>query len=126
MLDFLDRVPFPHLADLGVRIGEMVRIGEEFVRHHRGIVLQRHGDPQLGDRGLVFRQVEQFGGAPVDHLHVVACVGGEPVERDMLARVVDFLLHEGADFGGQFVVGALAEGFHRFDEEGLPARESAR
>src|SRR3546814_12580259 len=44
VLDFLDRMPAPHAVYFRVRPGEMARVDQEFVRHHGGEVLKRHGD----------------------------------------------------------------------------------
>src|SRR3546814_14504642 len=39
VLDFLDRMPAPHAAYLGIGLGEMTGVDEKFVLHHRGEVL---------------------------------------------------------------------------------------
>ena len=126
MLDFLRRMPAPHVADLGVGILEMRRIREEFGRHHGSVMLERHGHREIGDGRAILGQRQQFGHAGVDRLDVIAGIFGEPVEGDMLARVVDFLLYESADLGIELGRCAFAMGLDRFDEERLAAREGGR
>ena len=89
-------------------------------------MFQRHGDREIGDGRAVLGQREHFGHARVDRLDVVAGVLGKTVEGYVFARVVDFLPHECADFRIELGVRPFAMRFHRFDEEGLAAREGGR
>ena len=123
VLDLFDRMPFPHPPHLGIGGAEMVGVGEEFMRHHRGVVFQRHGRGEVDDDRAALGQLEHFGDAAIDCLDIVPMRFGEPVERDVFARVVHFLPHESADFLGQLGIGAIAVRLYRFDEIGLAARE---
>ncbi len=126
VLDLLDRVPTPHGAHFGIGILEVTGVGEEFMRHHRGVMLERHGHQQVGDRRTALGQRQQLLDALVDLGDVVAGILGEPVEGHMLAGMVDFLADEGADLALELGIGAGAVGLDCFDEKGLAAREGRR
>ena len=85
----------------------MLGVLEKFRRDHGGEMFERHGDGQIGDRRAALGEGEQFLDALVDRLDVVAMVFGQAVEGNVFARVIDFLLHEGADCR-QLGIGAVA------------------
>ena len=126
MLDFFDRMPFPHPSHFRVGTDKMRRIGEEFVRHHGGIVFQRHGRGKVQDDRAVLRQRQHLLNPLVDRFDVVPEAFGQPIERNMFARVVDFLLNESPDLLGQLLIGTIPMGFDRFDEVGFAPGESRR
>ena len=126
MLDFLGRVPPPQVRGRRVGAGEMLGIGQQFMRQNGGEMFERHGRCKTDDRRprLGYRK-------PPLHLgfkpgQVIARIGGPAVERQMLAAVDDFLGGETANVFGQARLRAVTKGAHALDEKRLAQRKGRR
>ena len=99
-------------------------MGEQLAADDRGEMLERDGDRQIEFGRPAFGQRKHIVNAAIDAFDIVAVILHQPVEGDMLARVVDFLACERLDLGGEPRREIGTESLERVDEEGFAARQA--
>jgi len=87
-------------------------------------MLERHGRGKVDDGRPAARHRQEGGEAAVDSVQIVAGGGRETIERQVLARVVDFLGDKVANLRGKGRRCAFTVRLHCFDEECLATREA--
>ena len=94
-------MPAPDIGSDRVRAVEILGLGQQLPADDRGEMFKRDGDREVEFLGATLRQIEHRLNALVDALDIVTMVRNQPVERDMLARVVDFLRRKRLDLARQ-------------------------
>ncbi len=124
VLDLLGGVPPPDFGGDRVGAREIFGVGEQLAADDCGEMFERNGDRKIEFGRAPRGQREHLVDPAIDALNVVAVVLDQPVEGDMLARVINLLPGESLDLGGEPRREIVAKGLERVDEEGFAARQA--